>query len=335
MHPIVTRLLIRALLWLTVVLLAGAAVLVAVVSAHAATVGSWNKPGENPFKGSRWHAVMSYKDMPLHHRIILGLRVQWDAPDVLMKITKRSVWAEGHTFTTDITGMHFGKGGRYETIDRSQWAEDHVEYARGWCYEESCIGSPYVCNNIFAIWREFNAATIKRDAIARGEVFRDEAAHVSEPAFVWVLMIGVCLGSSVCVRPEARREPDMLFEHLICGPIQTGKTTIAIGALEKNHAEGRAAAYIVPTRELAALASRRTKVQCLAIEDALACQEPAWSVVAVDDVERMTPGAVFDLRKKLNVRGKHVVMIVVAMKFPSNPAAEAEFLSEGDPAALA
>lgn len=189
MHPIVTRLLIRCVLWLIIVMLAGAAVLVAVVPAHAATVGSWNKPGENPFKGSRWHAVMSYKDMPLHHRVILGLRVQWSKPDMLLKITKSGVWAEGQTFTTDITGMHFGRGGRYETIDRSGWSDTHIEFAPAWCYESSCIGSPYVCNNIFAIWRQFDAGTMKREAVARGEVFREEASVVSEPMSVFLSLM--------------------------------------------------------------------------------------------------------------------------------------------------
>lgn len=184
MHPILTRLLIRCVLWLIIVMLAGAAALVAVVPAHAATVGSWNKPGENPFKGSRWHAVMSYKEMPLLHRVILGLRVQWSQPDLLIKITKRGVWSEGQVFTSDITGMHFGMGGRYESIDRSGWSDEHIEFAPAWCYEGSCIGSPYVCNNIFAIYREFNAGTMKREAVARGQTFREDTSTVSDPASI-------------------------------------------------------------------------------------------------------------------------------------------------------
>lgn len=189
MHPIVTRLLIRCVLWLIIVMLAGAAALVAVLPAHASTIGSWNHPGENPFKGSRWHAVMSYKEIPLLHRVVLGLRVQWSKPDMLMKITKHGVQSDGQVFTSDITGMHFGKRGRYDTIDRSGWSDEHTEFAPAWCYESSCIGSPYVCNNIFLITREFNGKTMEREAFARGEVFREEVATVSEPVSLWLALM--------------------------------------------------------------------------------------------------------------------------------------------------
>lgn len=102
-----------------------------------------------------------------------------------------------------------------------------------------------------------------------------------------------------------------MFKHLIRGPLQSGKTTIALGALEKNRVEGRAAAYIVPTREWARLASRRTTVQCLAIEDAFSCQDPPWKIVAVDDVERMPPTAVHCLQQLLAATGVCTAMIVV------------------------
>jgi hypothetical protein len=178
-------------------MLAGLASLVAVLPAHAATsIGSWNNPGENPFKGSRWHAVMSYsKEMPLHHRIILGLRVQWSRPDMLLRISKHNVYADGQTFTSDIIGMHFGKRGRYETIDRSGWSDEHVEFAPAWCYESSCIGSPYVCNNIFAIIRKFDADTIRRDAEDRGLPFREEVAVVNEALPLWLelTVFGCCV----------------------------------------------------------------------------------------------------------------------------------------------
>lgn len=186
MHPIVIRLLIRCVLWLIVVMLSGAAVLVAIVPAHAATVGSWDKPGENPFKGSRWHAVMSYTDIPLTTRVILGLRIQHSEPDALMRIDRTKVTAQGQEFLTDMIGMHFGKRQRYDAVDRSGWAADHVEFAAGWCFEQWCIGSPYVCNNVFAIMRRFDAGTMRREA---PQTFREEVTAVTEPSTVLLAML--------------------------------------------------------------------------------------------------------------------------------------------------
>lgn len=182
-HGPVERAVTRLVLWLLIVLLMVAAAHTAV----AAPVGSWNKPGENPFKGSRWHAVMSYSDMSLTTRVILGLRVQWSEPDILMRIDKQGVTAQGQAFLTDIVGMHFGKRQRFESVDRSGWAPSHVEFAAGWCFEQWCVGSPYVCNNIFAIMRQFNPQTLQREA-PQG-AFRETPTPISEPADVWALAL--------------------------------------------------------------------------------------------------------------------------------------------------
>lgn len=182
-HGPVERAVTRLVIWLLIVLL----MIAAVHTAVAAPVGSWDKPGENPFKGSRWHAVQSYTDMPLTTRIILGLRIQHSPPDTIMRISKTGVTAPGHEFVTDMIGMHFGKRQRYDTVDRSEWPEKHVEFAAGWCFQEWCVGSPYVCNNIFAIMRRFDANTVQREA-PQG-AFREEAAVVGEPSTALLAML--------------------------------------------------------------------------------------------------------------------------------------------------
>ena len=182
-HGPVERAVTRLVLWLLVVLL----MIAAVHTAVAAPVGSWDKPGENPFKGSRWHAVQSYTDMPLTTRIILGLRIQHSPPDTIMRISKTGVAAPGHEFITDMIGMHFGKRQRYDTVSRAGWPEKHVEFAAGWCFQEWCVGSPYVCNNIFAIMRRFDANTVQREA-PQG-AFREEVAVVGEPSTALLAML--------------------------------------------------------------------------------------------------------------------------------------------------
>lgn len=194
-HSFAERAITRLVLWLLIVLLMVAAAHTAV----AAPVGSWNKPGENPFKGSRWHAVMSYSDMPLTTRVILGLRVQWSEPDILMRIDKQGVTAQGQVFLTDIIGMHFGKRQRYGSVDRSGWSPLHAEFAPGWCFEQWCVGSPYVCNNIFAIMRRFSPQTLQREA-PQG-AFREVPQSVSEPVGVWV--VALVLLAAVGFRKEA------------------------------------------------------------------------------------------------------------------------------------
>lgn len=185
-HGPVERAITRLVMWLLIVLLMVAAVHSA-VAAPTAPVGSWDKPGENPYRGSRWHAVMSYTDIPLTARVILGLRIQHRPPDTIMRIDRTRVTAQGQEFLTDMIGMHFGKRQRYDAVDRSGWAADHVEFAAGWCFEQWCVGSPYVCNNVFAIMRRFDAGTLRQEA-PQG-AFREEVTSMAEPSTLLLAML--------------------------------------------------------------------------------------------------------------------------------------------------
>ena len=78
----------------------------------------------------------------------------------------------------------------------------------------------------------------------------------------------------------------MLLEHKISGPMQSGKSAIALGALERLHALGVCVAYVLPTRERAVESARRTAVPCVAWIDAVNSPDKHWRSVAVDDSER-------------------------------------------------
>lgn len=89
-----------------------------------------------------------------------------------------------------------------------------------------------------------------------------------------------------------------LFELTICGPIQSGKTTMALGALERLRAAGVCVAYVVPTREMALQSTYRTVVPCVACNDAVNSPNKQWRAVVVDDTERC-PSDVIDLLRRI------------------------------------
>lgn len=103
----------------------------------------------------------------------------------------------------------------------------------------------------------------------------------------------------------------MLFEHTIRGPIQAGKTTLALGALERLHASGVCVAYVVPTREWAREASRRTIVPCVPWIEAVNSPNESWRAVAVDDLERCPAAGLDVLRRTLSAAPGPTQLILV------------------------
>lgn len=69
----------------------------------------------------------------------------------------------------------------------------------------------------------------------------------------------------------------------ITGQTQTGKTTIALGALERLHRQGVPVVYVLPTFDWARDARRRTEVTCLHWRAAVEAPRPEWRAVAVED----------------------------------------------------
>jgi hypothetical protein len=186
------RLLIRAALWLLSAALLVSAFLVACTPAQAgqppprtSLVGSWDQPGVNPFKGSRWSAVMAFEDIPLTVRIVLAIRLMYYHPDDVILIQREGL----RTLTgaielredADVFDMNFGRMQRYRYVTRNGWAPGHVEAAPAWCYDEHCIGSPNVCKNLFRTFRKVQSAPAleKFDESAGTSVNK-----VSEPATI-------------------------------------------------------------------------------------------------------------------------------------------------------
>ena len=89
----------------------------------------------------------------------------------------------------------------------------------------------------------------------------------------------------------------MLFEHTIHGPARSGKTTLALGALERLHSEGHLVAFVVP---------------CAACVDVAEFQHAGWRAVAVDDVERCPPDVLYVLRRALSSRVGPTQLLLVS-----------------------
>lgn len=79
-----------------------------------------------------------------------------------------------------------------------------------------------------------------------------------------------------------------LTVHHIRGNPQTGKTTMALGFLEKLHAAGHPVLYVAPTLEMARHWKRYTPVPCTGVE---LVRTDETRAVAVDDCGHLPAGA--------------------------------------------
>jgi hypothetical protein len=170
-----------------------ALVMAALPALAGAAPGNWDQPGRNPYTWSRWHAVMSYDNIPMTERVILGLRVQHDKPDLVTNIDKYGIRSmSGVDFTTDLRGMHFGQGKKYDTVSRQGWSEYHVEPASVWCHGEWCIVRPWVCGNISWATRAVSFG------LRQGDDGGDGVQSVPEPSAA--ALLGVALLALVLTR---------------------------------------------------------------------------------------------------------------------------------------
>jgi len=166
---------------LVIVLFALVTIMATYGLAHAAPgvqvrpVIAWDQPGLNPFRGSRWHAVMRYEHMPWATRARLAWRVMHAAPDALAEIDRTGSLRSATIDFTDagLNDMNFGQRQVASRVTMDGWKPDHTELAAAWCHEQWCIVEPFVCGNISWTTRAWGPAQLQADA---------HHGHVPEPA---------------------------------------------------------------------------------------------------------------------------------------------------------
>lgn len=173
--------------------------------AHAAPVENWNKPGENPYIGSRSSAVMSYK-FSVTDRVLLTLAVLHRKPTDRVQITRDAIVGDPSVrYSAALNGMHFGKGQHAgDDISRAGWAYGHSEPASMWCLPVLCIVIPDICGNVS--W------TVRELLPQHGLVNK-----VPEPKTIWMVLAGLVLlaGMRIARQANARLASDALMcsEH--------------------------------------------------------------------------------------------------------------------------
>lgn len=173
-----------------------AALLAIASTTHAAVGGSWDGPGEHPFTGSPFSAVMSYSHIPYLDRLSLAYAVRHTKPHARIEITRTEILGEaGVRYSSALNGMHFARGVKAgDNISRAGWAADHTELASAWCRGSWCIVVPDVCNNVSWTVREILPTYGLHTAPRR----------VPEPASI-ALVLSALLGAAIFTNRKARR----------------------------------------------------------------------------------------------------------------------------------
>ncbi len=106
--------------------------------------------------------------------------------------------------------------------------------------------------------------------------------------------------------------------HFVRGPAQSGKTTIALGALERLRSEGAEVLHVVPTRAWAQdfTRTKRSGVPVTWFAVVLDAMIPGTRAVVVDDMEWLPEGeagpTLQEIEKRLNgVHGPTQLILVV------------------------
>lgn len=92
----------------------------------------------------------------------------------------------------------------------------------------------------------------------------------------------------------------MLFEHVIRGPTQSGKTTILLGFLERLHREGVPVLYVAFSVDQARyMRQRKTFVPCVSKFHLELVENHELRAIGVDDSERCSKDEIDFLRQRL------------------------------------
>lgn len=78
----------------------------------------------------------------------------------------------------------------------------------------------------------------------------------------------------------------MTTVHHIRGDIQTGKSTMALGFLERLHAQGVPSIYVAPTQAMARVVRDRTVVPCLWLSAVTSGPDSSRRAFVFDDCDR-------------------------------------------------
>lgn len=104
----------------------------------------------------------------------------------------------------------------------------------------------------------------------------------------------------------------MLFEHVIRGPIQSGKTEILLGFLERLHKQGIPVVYVAFSVDQAwHIRHRKTFVPCVSRFQLEYLNDRQWRAIGVDDSERCSKDDIDFLRQRLvGVSGPTQLLLV-------------------------
>lgn len=112
---------------------------------------SWNKPGNNPYRGNATEAVSRYIDIPAETRARLIAKIDAGAADDDVVITRDEILGR-EEYANGITDMHFGRQTICERVTRELWPATAREPAKVYCADGHCLIVPRICKNISRVY---------------------------------------------------------------------------------------------------------------------------------------------------------------------------------------
>lgn len=114
---------------------------------------NWDNPGVNPYRGSVAEAVSRYTEIPASDRAQIIKAIEQKQYDDIVLITKNKVIGT-HTYSPNLTKMHFGTNTVCKEISRKGWANSRLERAKVYSYGKYSVIIPEICGNVSLIVKE-------------------------------------------------------------------------------------------------------------------------------------------------------------------------------------
>lgn len=153
----------------------------------------WTHPGADPYRGSRWDAVMRRDGIALAVRLRLAWRL-WKGtpPDAQAIITRDGIASATPGIDLPPDGqpwdLNFGAGRTCRLVLRDGWAADHTELADLWCTATHCEGIVRTCGNHFWVERLSPALMTTRTAAQIAQQ-QGPAHRVDEPGSLGLMLL--------------------------------------------------------------------------------------------------------------------------------------------------